>query len=213
MGPPAVICSVNSLVIAIRPSGPSTTRLTSPMDSASLASTMRPVRSMSRAQAGPTSRDNLWVPPSRGSIPPARSGKPKRAVETQIRRSPARANSRPVPTASPFSATSTGVFNAATADATPRDWPVSSCCSGAPAENTSPLAVSTTRRRSESWASRPQTSLRDTATPASSRLPELGRSKVTVATCWARFSSTGSLAIRAPFLGVIWRVLGPELNP
>ena len=78
-----------------------TTSVTSPMASASRASTVRPVRTRSSARPCPTMRGSRWVPPSISGTPQRRSRQPNCAVSVAIRRSHQSATSSPPATHQP----------------------------------------------------------------------------------------------------------------
>ena len=81
-----------------------TTRLTSPIASASSARTWRPVKMSSLARDDPIRRGRRWVPPPPGMTPSRTSGSPKRASSAQTRKSQASASSSPPPRAYPLTA-------------------------------------------------------------------------------------------------------------
>ena len=72
---------------------------TRPMASASSALTKRPVKMMSFARLGPTSRLSRWVPPAPGMMPSRTSGWPSVASSAAIRMSAHSASSHPPPSA------------------------------------------------------------------------------------------------------------------
>ena len=72
-----------------------TISVSSPIASASSASTMRPVRIMSSARPSPTIRGSRWVPPSISGTPKRRSVKPSFDPSAAIRRSHHSASSSP----------------------------------------------------------------------------------------------------------------------
>src|SRR6266478_3534229 len=85
--------------------GAATTRFTRPRRSASLAWTMRPVSSKSRAWAPPTTSRSRAIPYA-GLKPSVTSGSPKRARSDAMRRSWATASIKPPPSAWPSMAAS-----------------------------------------------------------------------------------------------------------
>ena len=138
---------------AARTSPSGTTRFTRPMRSASAASRIRPVRTISLARPSPTMRGSLWVPPAPGRIPSPVSGWPSRADSPATRRSQARASSHPPPRAQPVTAATVGTRSASIREKSPW-WTALAASSGvrsrssamsAPAANTFPPAPATTR--------------------------------------------------------------------
>jgi hypothetical protein len=86
-----------------------TTRDTRPVRSASAASIMRAVSSMSIAFDLPMVRGRRWVPPAPGVTPTLISGWPKRALSAAIRKSHIIASSQPPPRQNPATAPITGL--------------------------------------------------------------------------------------------------------
>ena len=86
-----------------------TTRLTSPMESASGAPTARPVRIRSMARPWPTMRGSRTVPRSHSGTPKRRQNTPKIASSAATRRSHHSASSMPPATAYPSTAAITGL--------------------------------------------------------------------------------------------------------
>ena len=86
-----------------------TTRATSPARSASAASIMRLVSTMSIALALPTARGRRCVPPAPGMTPSLISGCPNLAVSAAMMKSHIMATSQPPPSAKPATAAITGL--------------------------------------------------------------------------------------------------------
>ena len=92
-----------------------TTRLTSPMRSASAASTMSPVSASSAALAWPTTNGSSQAPPSPGMMPSFTKLSANLALSPAMRTSHMQARSQPAPMAGPFTAATTGTSSAAKA--------------------------------------------------------------------------------------------------
>ena len=103
-----------TLIASSTNSAAGTTRLTNPDLSASAASIIRPVRTISIALDLPTNRGNLCVPPAPGIIPNLISGCPNWALSAAIIKSHIIANSHPPPKAKPDTAAITGFLQTVT---------------------------------------------------------------------------------------------------
>ncbi len=106
-----------AILTASRPASSSrasdgTTMFTSPILSASSASTVLPVNSSSLARPTPTVLYSRWEEPKIGGMPSRASGKEKTASEEAMRMSAARARPRPAPVVSPFTTAMTGTGSA-----------------------------------------------------------------------------------------------------
>ncbi|MCY1378953.1 hypothetical protein D9M69_666270 [compost metagenome] len=86
-----------------------TTRLTRPARSASVASIMRAVSTMSMALDLPTARGRRCVPPAPGMMPSLISGWPNFALSAAMMKSHIMASSQPPPSAKPLTAAITGL--------------------------------------------------------------------------------------------------------
>ena len=85
-----------------------TTRETSPISRASLASMMRPVKRSSAARSRPTREARRPIPATSQHRPRFTNSSPKRARSDATRMSAITASSMPQPTAAPFTAAITG---------------------------------------------------------------------------------------------------------
>jgi len=102
ISPPAASASASSWSAG-------TTRETRPARSASAASIMRPVSTISIALALPTARGRRWVPPAPGMMPSLISGWPNLALSAAMMKSHIIASSQPPPSANPATAAMTGL--------------------------------------------------------------------------------------------------------
>ena len=87
------------------------TLFTNPIEQASFAAILLPLKRISSALPLPTNPVSLWVPPKPAINPMPTSGYPKTALSDAYRIWQAMANSQPPPKAYPFTAAITGIGN------------------------------------------------------------------------------------------------------
>ena len=175
-----------------------TTRLASPMRSASAAPTGLPVRIRSSARLMPISRASLIVPPSTSGTPHRRQKTPKVAVSSITRRSHQSASSMPPATAYPDTAAIVGL------ESSMRVGPMGpspvgltrlpslpSALRSAPAQKVPPAPQSTAARVPPSASIARKASARARAVGPSTAFRLSGRSMMTVATAPCCSTRTG----------------------